>query len=447
MLFSCKPVPVFTDKDIPCELPSLENQASQSEPLTIAIQVDGSGSMLGYVTNPNSRYIQTLKLLDSAFGIGGGSRPQVALEYYRSGGPSNQKLNRSEYRQAQLPDFYTGKNPKFPKVSSQLDAAIIPPEKTDKLSVIVTDLAQNGADVNHLNKKIQQTYLNKNIKGYAVGILAITSEFKGTVYTTEPRVVADFKYNTAGKQLKDYRPFYAVFLGPYSDIAHYFDKLKKTRRDLIDSSKLVIFYPGQIVSEISYLGSPPTPEGITRPVSLHNGRVAVEVETPPYELLEIERRIEQKELPINYSIPFAPLSYTLPIDNESIETETRIMAFDSFEKNFKEQFNDLSLKNAIELNAWKLDNNRLNFTTTIRPEEFPEEGIYLFTVDVVAEEFKEPSWWKEWDWSSRISNKDGSKTYNLLSFMQNLKTTTTDLMTVGDQKPVIGRFCYAIQKN
>ena len=446
LLVACKPV-VVTDQDIPCDLPSLNSQSSQSDPLKIAIQVDGSGSMLGYVNNnPNSRYIQTLDLLENIFTIGKKSREENSeLEYYRSG-EGNQKIGRWEYRKARRGEFYTGDNPKFKNVTSQLHQAITPPEETDKLIVLVTDLYQNNADVTLINQMIENNYLKK--EDYAVGILAIRSEFQGTVYASDTKVAKDFPYNISGSNnLDELRPFYVVFLGPYSDMTYYFDKLKRTGGELINSSKLVIFYPGNPVSEIAFLqGKPQLSEGINRPFSLNNGQVAVEVSSPPYELLEIDLK-ETEEKNINYSIPLSFFSNTLIVNSDYIKTNITVQSFDTFEEKFKEEAEKSSLKNVIELSDWKINNNRLDFTTKIRPDQFPEPGIYIFQVDAMAMELKEPSWWQEWDWESRKSIKDGSKTYNLSTFLQNLKNTTTDLMKDGENKPIIGRFCYVIQKN
>ncbi|MEC4819151.1 MAG: hypothetical protein SAK29_38640 [Scytonema sp. PMC 1069.18] len=72
-------------------------------------------------------------------------------------------------------------------------------------------------------------------------------------------------------------------------------------------------------------------------------------------------------------------------------------------------------------------------------------GVYLFTVNAVANKLQEQQWWEEWN-STQENITDGSKTYNLERFLQQLRNLTSDLMREKSQ-PIVGRFCYAIQRN
>ena len=80
--FSCVPTPI-------------EQTDTRSTPLGISIQVDGSSSMLGYVSDAGSLYVQTLKLLDETLSL----VSKTPVQYYRSGNA----LTRSDFRKAQLP--------------------------------------------------------------------------------------------------------------------------------------------------------------------------------------------------------------------------------------------------------------------------------------------------------------------------------------------------------
>lgn len=434
-------------KDFTCDPPTSANsQVSQSDTINLAIHVDGSGSMLGYVANDTSRYVQTLELLDRTIALGISSSKST-IEYYRTG-KGSKKITRSDFRKAQKPEFYDGSNPQFPDVASGLATAITPSQKGEQLFVMVSDLDQDGGDVTNLNQKIKETYLNRQKKGYAVGIVAIRSEFKGTVYIAD-KTRQDFSYDTEGKKNEDLRPFYVMFLGPYLDIANYFEKLKREGGQVLEGSQFLIFSPNNIVSEISYLSSPqpPLPQDLKQPSSLNDGQVAVEVnDEKKNQLLEIEKDSSQ-ELPINYKVAFTSLSHTLPIDASSIESTFKIKVFDISDKNFKEK-NNQSLKSFLKISDWQIDNNNktLSFVTKISPSQVPEPGVYWFTVDVTAKNLQEPAWWKEWDFDpKRDKTDDGSKTNNLVKFLRGLKTITTELMQ--DDPPMIGHFCYAIQKN
>ncbi|MEG4505654.1 hypothetical protein QUA81_20105 [Microcoleus sp. F6_B4] len=434
-------------KNFTCDLPTSANsQVSQSDPINLAIHVDGSGSMLGYVANNTSRYVKTLELLDRIIALGGSSSKSI-IKYYRTG-EGSKKIDRSDFLKAQKPEFYDGSNPQFPDVASGLATAITPPQKGEQLFVMVSDLDQNGGDVTRLNQKIKEIYLNPQKKGYAVGIVAIRSEFKGKVYVAD-KTRQNFDYDTEGKKNEDLRPFYIMFLGPYQDIANYFEKLKREGGQVLDGSQFMIFSPNNIVSEISYLSSPkqPLPQDLKQPSSLNDGQVAVEVnDGKKIQLLEIEKNSSQ-ELPINYNVAFTSLSHTLPIDASSIESTFKIKVFDISDKDFKEK-NEQSLKSFLKISDWQIDNNNktLSFVTKISPSQVSEPGVYWFTVDVTAKNLQEPAWWKEWDFDpKRDKTDDGSKTNNLVNFLRGLKTITTELMQ--DDPPMIGHFCYAIQKN
>lgn len=442
---SCKPI-LFKNSDLPCELPSLNKKIVEfSSPLKVSLNVDGSGSMYGYVKdNPKSRYIKTLNLLDSVLNLGKQSRSQVSVEHYRVGETKTQPITSNQYQKAKLAEFYIGTNPlEFPKLSSNLDVAITEPEQEDQLFILVTDLDQKGRDLNKLNKKIQQTYLNEQYPGHAVGILGIKSEYNHTVFSIDTNVYPDFPYNTTGKELEEYRPFYVVFMGHYQDIIHYFEKMKNKNPDLINTSQFSVFYPNNIVNQITSIQNVNSlPQDVFRPTSLQIGKIAVEVNSPPYEILEIHKRIENQNPKIDYNIPFYPLKYTPPIDAQSIVTTTEIFTYNYDSEMFTES-NNASLKNTINITNWNLTEDNFQFTSTLNLNSFPEPGIYLFKINAMAERLKDEEWWKDWDRQSRTSDDDGSKTYNLLNFMQNLKLTTTDLMN----QRLIGHFCYAIQKN
>lgn len=447
LVVACKPATVFTDKDYPCQNETLLLSPSPSTPLDIALHVDGSGSMLGYVTIPNSRYIRTLESLDTIL-TGQGPRDNQTLKYYRSGGTENQTLNRQEYRKATTSEFYDGTL--FPKVSSQLDKAITSPNQNDKILVFVTDLDQNDGDFSNLVDQIDKTYLRNQSGKYSVGILAIKSEFKGTVYTTEPQNYADFKYNTEGKNKNKYRPFYVIMIGNKSDINYYYEQLKKQDEELIKEIQFVIFSADNMVKEItSPKNSQPLPNDINSPKSLQSGRVVFEPSTPnqsPYTFLEIPKGIETKQITIPYTLNLSLSDHHLtPTPSMDI---TNIQVSNSLEKKFIDQSNNNSLKQALQISDLNLTGQNLTFNTQILPESLSEPGIYLFTVDLTTKDLQTPDWWEKWDWGSQqdshqTNKQDGSKTYHLKDFMTTLKNRLTD----GNKSISLGRFCYAIQKD
>ncbi len=423
-----------------CELEQNKQQAELTNPLAIDFYIDGSGSMLGYIDPENSSYIQALKLLDSTLSLS--SRPsQATTKYYRSGDYRHQakELTRSEFRKANKAEFYDGRTPIFPAVSSDLGSLITKPKNSDRLTVIVTDLEQNDGDVNLIANKIQENYFNSKDENYAVGIWAVKSEFNGTVYSASD---ADkkYNYNTERKTSKQYRPFYILFLGHYQDIANYFDKLAKEQGNLGDRSKFLIFSPHNLVADVSYLNSPLNlSSDLAAPNLLHNGDVSVEKNNQPIELLEIKNK-NADALEVKYQLPLKQINHALSADTNDLKITTNVSAFDKFNK---QQFKQApAAEKALNFKDWQINDNQIEFTTHISPNKFPESNIYYFAVDVVAKDLQKPDWWSEWNLNS---GSDGSKTSNLYGFMNSLKNIT--LNSMDESTLTIGRLCYAVQKD
>ncbi len=439
--FSCTPYPQ-------------SQSVAQSDSLDITVDVDGSASMLGYVSDRSSRYVQTLKLLDQTLSLGG-LRPKTSTNYYRSG----QSVTRSDFRKAQLPVFYNNTEPKFPNISVPIQGFITPPKEKDTLLVIVTDLDQAAGDVTILNQKIQQTYLNENKPGYAVAIWAVKSEFTGTVYVQEQEKILTFSFPNEHSNEK-VRPFYVIFIGHYSDIVSYFNTLKTQGVSLIEGSQFAIFSPHNIVKKISYLDKnleekPPEEQAIAQDWNLSNNLVRVQAQDQNSQLWQIPSN-QTEAVKIQDSINLMPLNNTLKLDINSIHTIKKIQVFDKFSRQFKKSqemlLDESSLQNVINIGEWSSpksqenEGQKLSFVATINPDKFPESGIYLFTIDVVVKNLQEQSWWKDWSWTAGIDKEqDGSKTHNLLNFLRGLKTTTTNVMA--ENPPKIGRFCYVLQKD
>ena len=422
-----------------CKLNKNKEIVELSEPLRVDIYVDGSGSMLGYVNHENSSYRQALKLLDSILTLGG-SRSESTVKYYRSGDHNHQakELTRSEFRKASKSEFYNGQNSVFPDVSSDLASIITTPKNSDHLTVIVTDLEQNDGDVNLIARKIKENYFHNKDQDYAVGVWGVKSEFNGTVYSPSD-ASKKFSYNTEGKTSQNYRPFYVLFLGQYQDISNYFNKLQKEQDNISDQSNFLIFSHHNLLTDVSYLNSPTVlSSDLATPSSLNNGDVAVEKNNQPVELLEITNK-SADNLEVEYRVPLKTISHTLSVDPDELETQIQTTAFDKFTKEFQPVS---SAKKALEFKNWQIDNNKLNFTTTINHNNFPESNIYYFSVDVIAKDLQKPTWWNEWNLKS---GNDASKTNNLYNFMNGLKNIT--LNSMDESTLTVARLCYAIQKD
>jgi hypothetical protein len=381
--------------------------------------------MQGYVNDlPDSRYGKTLRLIDSATSTGWNS---ATTKYYRFG-TKKQPIDRDTFLKAQLPAFYQGGDGFS---TSNIDAALVEPAE-NQLSLVVTDLYQKDADVRLVQNLIAQRYLSK---GYAVGILAVKSEFKGTVYDVGISN-QNFEYATPGKSAKAFHPFYVILLGSYGNINHFFDQLQRNGLSAVEH-EFVIFSPQPVEQATTLSEAKVTPrKDILQPKALNDSHVLVRKEKPtdPVQFLVVTKKTENQS--INVELPYQGLKGVLALDVGAIALKPTIEKYQSQSKGFQPVTTQ-----GFQLTDWHVDNQSIRFKTKIQADQL-ENGIYRFNFDATPTDFIEPDWWN--NWNATEGNLDGSKTNNLLPFLRGLRLRTAELMK--QQKPVIARLCYAIQK-
>lgn len=501
LLTSCQKTP---QEQVSCNNP-LTPVANASEntnnPLDISVNIDGSDSMVGYITNSNNNYTTAMELLANAV-IGSDN---VAVEYKRIG--DDKILSRDNIRKdAITKTFYHGNDNIYKPVSSPIHSAITPPIKgRDKLTIIVTDL--EGDDGGKIAEVLAQNYLNNDLQNedYTVGIWAIKSQFNGMIYNPNTGK-AKFNYNTEGKDQEKFRPFYVLFIGKYDHIVQYFDELKKLDTNIHNDSKMFIFPTLRIFAQnpINLGGlverennaKLPDDQQLERVFALEDDNVIVEVidaNNESYELLNIAHQ-DQPTATINYQVSFPDLTkieggnYLLPIDQKNLVTDMKVYTFNpnaqdkqitestskeseikeekqdnnqekqqekepelienkSPEKQFFTLNNNNSLKQGLVIKDLKLNQEKeiLQFNTDINLNSLPNPQIYLFEANLVLKDLNSPDWWN--DWSGNSQGNDGSKTQNLSIFMNKLKSLNLKTLAKGNDQPTIGNFCFGVQKN
>ena len=371
--------------------------------------------MEGYVnTTSQSRYIETLLALDKVFQINTSpDASSITTEYYRFG-DTTQKINRDLYRDAQVPGFYNGSDPRFTLLPVSDVSTVISkqPDKNEELIAVVTDLYQKEEDITQVSKPIKEYYLNNEgvKKGYAVGVIAIKSEFNGKIYA-EDRANKEMKYSTEGKSNDKFHPFYIILIGSSNHIKHYTQQIRESIDKGNQSSNFIkstIFSPSQINDK------------------------------------------EAKNSEITYIVPFQAFANTLTVKADKILIKPTVQEF-NVSGELESSSND-SVKKLLTLGDWKLtseSNQQLQFKAVLYPKATDTQGIYIFNFEAMATELqdeKDPSqtWWSEWSSTSKTI-EDGSKTYNLLEFLRQLRSMTSDSLPVGDKNRLVGKFCYAVQ--
>ena len=408
---------------LPCQTKKVEKSKTTDITSKISLVIDGSMSMLGYVTTPNSRYSQMLNLLDSIVG------KKEGTEYFRV--EADRKQIERPGIKAQQAGFYTGTSSLIAKAfETNSKASKGAKEDPNHLIAVVTDLQPDSGDVNLIGQHLDR-YLKKD--GYAVAIWGIKSEFEGKVYP--PNNAPAFNYSTKGKGIDKGRPFYILIAGPEAAINDLVTQVKNNGGSLFDkNSELTIFSPSHSIDKIAYAKKlKEAPTGFTTPETLNAGGKTIDGEGQPVQLLELNDRTEAQKIEFEFDSNIkSDILSTLKLDSAMT-----LSSYDTEQKKFIE---------AKDQSAFKLEpknsSDRMALSLNIKPEDL-KKGTYYINADLqVADVVNAPKNWAKWD---DATGKDGSKTQDLNNFIRNINISMSDI-TKG-QKTTVARLCLAIQKN
>ena len=444
-----------TQVSVTCPMPNTADASEQSA-VNIEVYVDGTPSMEGYVSNPDSRYSQTIEQLLRVLkvepvGLDGQPRPLGGTAYFRLGNrPDGRKLDsisEAEYRQSKLRDFYSGTSlPRLPSLQvAEIDAAIVPPpSEQNKLTIIITDLYQREENTAKIVTNLQK-YVEASQQNGAVGILGIRSEFNGTIYSESPVGPGDFFYamNSAPT-----RPFYVVFVGDLDDVHFYLDTLKRELQ-FGEGIESMILSPYRLHRSVAFLDrqngdnlSSEQRRQVSIPVnSVKQGGLVVNLTDPHVQPLSL-RRQQTEPLTWPTQAALSPISHVLM--PSKLEIGTTAQSFDPQTKGFMP---DDSLQQALNFPGVSLSGEALSVDAQITPSAISTRGIYLFQADATVNKsvdmlLEEPEWWSTW--SGTKSRREGDKTTDLSLFMTDLKNRMVSLMR--QQPPLVSRLCYVIHK-
>jgi hypothetical protein len=395
---------------LPCQIKELEKTNNTSTTPKISLVIDSSLSMLGYVTTPNSRYVQTLSLLDSII------KPKDGDKYFRL--ESERKQIERPGVKAEEAGFYTGTSSLIAKAFEE-----------DKVAV-VTDLQPDGGDVNLIGQHIDR-YLKKD--GYAVAIWGIKSEFDGKVYP--PNNAAAFNYSTKGKSIDKGRPFYILMAGPEAAITNLMNKVKQNGSSLLDrNSEFTLFSPSRSLGKVAYakqLKELPNNFSTATTLKAEDGKI-ISGGDQPVQILELNNRAESQKVEFEFdSNTDADL-----IANSKVNSVLTLSSYNAEQK---------KLVNATDQSAFKLEpiisKNRMALSLSLNPEKLEKGTTYYLNADLQVSDEQASKSWGKWD---DANGTDGSKTKDLNKFIRNINISISDLAQ--DKKPTIARLCLAIQK-
>jgi hypothetical protein len=409
---------------LPCKFGEDKTTANTAtDKSKIILTLDGSASMVGYAKDVNSRYIQTLKLLDRVSLAAPGG-----VEYARIDS-GRKPIDRAEFQKSFGAGFYTGQTSRIADAFPDLKTV-----KGEQLIAVVTDLQPDDGDVNLVSKRMLEDYLKKD--GSAVAIWGVRSEFDGKVYPPNNAPAYDY----AAKSATNGRPFYILLLGKYEAISEFAKTIRAADSSslLKDRSHLTIFTADRTIASPSYLAATDDnlPKGITSPSSLSQDRFSIENGEQPIQFLEVNENSNPDKQSLKYALKYqANPDTAIPA-----QLEPRYHVSKYNEEKDKPAFIDSSNKSILDISS-SLTDDKLGVEMKFDPAKF-DRGLYYVTADLMARSIQAPAVWKQWDDGGK---KDGSKTQGLNDFLNSLSINTTSVMK--EKSPVVARLCYGIQRN
>jgi len=402
-----------------------------TNPIKVDVYFDASYSMIGFVGPFNSIYIKTVQMMERALISGW---PGSTFNYYKFG-LGMDRIQRDEILHALQPGFYD--DPKF-KGESRIDW-VVDKAVAGNLTIIVTDLFQTRADVNKLIDKLNRKFLLTG-DHFAIGVIGIKSEFEGKVYD----VMLDglsFVYSTVNRKPKDFRPFYILLLGSYSDVENFYENLLNNGLAELPVKEFIIL-SDQLVERLASFE-----EAIVYQISkLKEVNSLIDPRHPcqheKHFLIQGHPESAVSQIGIRMNL----LSHTVPFDGKRIVPE--ISALQWIEKSgFKESE---SAQKALTITDFSLvdADSRLNLSACITQKHFPGDGLYCFKIVLRPQQdaYSLPRWISDWDmnqdlvnqWIKDSSGFKGNTTLNLKNLLSNLWT-----IIYQTHKPKIAKlYCY-----
>lgn len=415
-----------------CPVISKANTEDELTPPTNNLQVDiyldATLSMQGFTkTDSFSYYQQTIPLLESAV-INTLKGEKV---FYKFGNKAD-ALPARNFLQAQKEDFYLDKDFN----TKTFIENVIENANPSNLTIVVSDLFQDNADVNQLSEKIKNKFITK---GLAVGILAIKSQFNGNIFDVGSN---NYSFSFVTTDEATYRPFYIMALGSHSNIVTYFDALEKDGIKNFPLKQRIIFS--------RFLTEKPSNFNASKIVDTKNINEVSEVLVKNDNNLTDFRefRVKDKSKPASFeaALPFKPLSNDIDLSNELVPEIEALTCTNSGAQNPSAFSGNQNLQAALSVDATFTKPEGLSLKVTVAPEKFDNAEVNAFRVILRPKTIELPKWIAEWNmsdpeievWHKNPPSFDGSRTYNLRYFLQTLWSTTQNV-----HRPKVADFyCY-----
>jgi hypothetical protein len=364
----------------------------------VKVYFDATSSMKGFVgPKAGTTFIGFVQKLEEVFSFAWRSN---STECYKFGSSISRLSGNRCYMLPTQPGFYnlTGHDD-----ITQIDKAIEQVGAAPSLSIIITDLYQNDADLGTLFQAFKRHVFSKNL---SVGIAAMRSGFSGTIY--------DIGLGTASRNWQRERPFYAIVIGGKSDVVKYFQELSRPPAT-VPTEQLVILSPDLLESLLAWSNSPRAePRGIAEDPTLFT----IAQSQYPFGIVRLQRSDEICSVKLRMERSASPFHPSL----DWTKAGTQVSLF--LERDGKA----IPVSDAQAVTAsigFSAGNNPLpRMQVQWDPRRLIRGKVYIADIRPVADAtlFRFPAFVS--DWSVPVSHPvdpfDGSKTQNLREFVMGL---------------------------
>ncbi len=401
-------------------MPAPADATSMFSPVGDALKVDlyfdATLSMQGFTRSQSgSTYQQAIPLLERAV-IEGWSGGEAAFFKF---GNETAPLPGRAFLEATKPQFYS---------DSQYNTRTYIERVIDKadpnhLTVIITDLFQDNADVNQLSAKLKNKFI---AAGLAVGVLGIRSNYEGRVYDVGPDNYS-FEYRSSDKAQTG-RPFYLLAFGSHANIAHYFETLERTGMINFPERHALIFSRFITAQKTPFASAKlKSATGISE-ISSSN----LVAQNKRQEEIKAFRIIKGKtEATFTTDWPYEPLANVM---EHPPELEPELTCWKGEDRGNKEfiAVENPAAKSALQVTAKLLPKDesfgRLEFKALLKVNQIPTAGTYSYRIVLRPGNPTLPAWVRDWNmrdgdiraWHLKPAEFNGAKTYNLENFLGTL---------------------------
>lgn len=387
-----------------------------ADALKVDLYFDATLSMQGFtLPKSGSTYQQAIPLLERAV-IEGWRGGEAAFFKF---GNETAPLPGRAFLDAAKPQFYS--DAQYNKKT--LIERVIDKAEPDHLTVIITDLFQDNADVNQLSSKLKNKFIGA---GLAVGVLGIRSNFEGKVYDVGPDNYS-FTYQSSDKPQTG-RPFYLLAFGSHANIAHYFATLDRTGMINFPERHALIF-SRFITAQTTPFASAKlkTATGISE-ISSSNlvSQSKRQAEIKAFRIIK-----GKTEATFTTDWPYEPLPNVL---EHPSELEPELTCWKGEDRGTPEltPVENSAAKSALHVSAKLLQVSesagKLEFKAHLNVSQIPAAGTYSYRIVLRPIDPTLPAWVNDWNmrdadikaWHSNGGEFNGAKTYNLENFLGTL---------------------------